>query len=286
MDFHLRWFDRYLKGVAGPASEPAVRYFVMGTGDGHKDAATGRLAHGGYWREAASWPPAEGLAVRYYMHGDGSLSTRLPVGVEKTQFTFDPEHPVPTIGGGVSARLKDGAFDQRERSDFYGSRAPWLPLRSRADVLVFETRPLAEDVMIAGPVTVELFASSSAVDTDFTAKLVDVYPASVSFPLGFDLNLTDAILRGSYRGGTKVRKLMTPGSVYSLTIRPFDTANVFKKGHRIRVDVSSSNFPRFDVNPNTGEPLGRNRRMVKAEQSIYHSGQRASSVVLWVMPGR
>ena len=123
-------------------------------------------------------------------------------------------------------------------------------------------------------------------DTDFTAKLLDIYPPSASFPQGFDLNLTDAILRVSYRGGTKVRKLLTPGTVYPLTIRPFDTANVFKKGHRIRIDISSSNFPRFDVNPNTGEPLGQNRRAIKADQTIYHSQKYPSHVVLYLMPAR
>ena len=287
-DFHLRWFDHYLKGIdTAAATEAPVRYFVMGTGDGHKDSA-GRLVHGGYWRNSQSWPPPQAKPITYYLHGDGTLSAKPPENSEEqsTEYTFDPEHPVPTIGGGVSARLKDGAFNQRERPDFYGSRAPWMPLRARNDVVVFETEPLAEDMQISGPVTVQLFAATTAVDTDFTAKLLDVYPPSASFPQGFDLNLTDAILRASYRGGTKVRKLLTPGTVYPLTIRPFDTANVFKKGHRIRIDISSSNFPRFDVNPNTGEPLGQNRREIKADQTIYHSQRYPSHVVLYLMPER
>jgi putative CocE/NonD family hydrolase len=179
--------------------------------------------------------------------------------------------------------LKDGAFHQRERADMPGSRAPFLPLHARADVLVFETAPLAADVDVMGPIEVELFTSSTAVDTDFTAKLIDVYPASADFPEGFEMNLTDAILRGSYRDGAKERRLMKPGEVYKMTIRPFDTANHFKRGHRIRVDISSSNFPRFDVNPNTGEPLGLNRRMVTADNSVYHGGKYLSRIVLPVV---
>jgi uncharacterized protein len=281
-DFHLRWFDHFLKGAPADAvAESPVRLFVMGTGDGHRDPA-GRLFHGGYWRNSQEWPPSEARRVSYYLHADGSLSTVVPTSSEraKTTYTFDPTHPVPTIGGGVSKRLKDGAFHQRERADFPGSRAPFLPLRARADILVFETEPLREDVDVMGPIEVELFASSTAVDTDFTAKLIDVYPSSKDFPEGFEMNLTDAIIRASYRDSSKQRRLMKPGEVYKLTIRPFDTANHFKRGHRIRVDISSSNFPRFDVNPNTGEPLGLNRRVVSADNSVYHDAQYASRIVL------
>jgi putative CocE/NonD family hydrolase len=285
-DFHLRWFDYYLKGrPTGVEKQSAVRVFVMGTGDGHRDK-NGRLFHGGYWRDSSSWPPAEAHEVSFYLHGDGTLSSAAPSAKEQlaTTYTFDPAHPVPTIGGGVSKRLKDGAFDQRERPDFPGSRAPFLPLRSRADVLVFETGPLPNDVDVMGPVKVELFASSTAVDTDFTAKLIDVYPPSTDFPQGFEMNLTDAIVRASYRDDATERHLLKPGEIYALAIRPFDTANHFKRGHRIRVDISSSNFPRFDVNPNTGEPLGLNRRAISADNSVYHSAKYASRIVLPVMP--
>jgi hypothetical protein len=165
-----------------------------------------------------------------------------------------------------------------------GSLAPYLPLRSRKDILVFETGPLKEDVAVAGPVEVTLFASSTGTDTDFTAKLVDVYPPSESFPQGFDMNLTDGILRASYRGDTKTRRLMKPGEIYTFTIRPFDTANVFKKGHRIRLDISSSNFPRFDVNPNTGEPLGANRRTLVVNNTVFHDPSHLSAIKLSIMP--
>jgi hypothetical protein len=164
-----------------------------------------------------------------------------------------------------------------------GSRPPYLPLRARSDVLVFESEVLKQDVVLAGPVEVTLYASSTAADTDFTAKLIDVYPPSADFPTGFDMNLTDGIVRASYRDGSQTRRLLSPGKIYRVVIRPFDTANVVKKGHRIRVDISSSNFPRFDVNPNTGEPLGMNRLMKTAENTIYYNSGHASAVKLYVM---
>ena len=284
--FHLRWFDFTLKGLDTPAATQApVRYFLMGTGDGHKDAA-GRLAHGGEWRESTQWPPAEAHATTWYLHGDGTLRAAKPAAAEgvQTRFEFDPRHPVPTIGGGVSKRLKDGAYDQRERADMPGSRAPYLPLRARNDVLVFETEPLPQDLILAGPVEVTLYAASSGVDTDFTAKLLDVYPPSVGFPGGFDMNLTDGIIRASYRDGAKVRKLLTPHQTYRLVIRPFDTANVIKKGHRLRLDISSSNFPRFDVNPNSGEPLGMNRSTVVVKNVVSHDAAHLSALQLYVLP--
>lgn len=285
--FHVRWFDYFLKDKAtGVDTQAPVRIFVMGTGDGSGDA-NGRLMHGGYWRDAEAWPLPEAEARRMYLHGDGSLRAEAPsVRAASTTYTFDPRHPVPTLGGTVSARLSDGAYDQRERPDFPGSRPPYLPLRSRPDVLVFQTDPLEEDVTVIGPIEVRLFVSSTAVDTDFTAKLVDVYPPSEDFPTGFDLNITDAMVRASYRDDRHTRDLIEPGRVYELVIRPFATANVFKRGHRIRLDVSSSNFPRWDVNPNTGEPLGRNRRAVPAENTVHHDGERPSSVVLPIVEAR
>jgi hypothetical protein len=258
----------------------------MGTGDGHKDA-DGRLFHGGYWRDETAWPIAGTRMVPYYFHADGSLSpTRPTESKSSTTYTYDPAHPVPTIGGGSSARLKDGAYDQREDPRFPPSRPPYLPLRSRPDVLVFETAPLTEDLEVSGPISVVVFASSNRTDTDFSAKLIDVYPPSTDWPGGFDLNLTDAIIRGRYRATRDHAELLTPGTVYEFTIDPFPTANVFKKGHRIRVDVSSSNFPRFDANPNTGEPLGKNRRAVTADNTVHHSAAYPSRIILPIVPAR
>jgi hypothetical protein len=286
-DYHLRWFDHYLKGVAtGVEKDAPLHLFVMGTGDGHKDA-DGRLFHGGYWRDASEWPLAGTKMVPYYFHADGTLSPDKPKETKSaTTYTFDPAHPVPTIGGGSSARLKDGAYNQREDPRFPPSKAPFLPLRSRADVVVFQTEPLKEDMEIIGPIKVVVNASSNRTDTDFTAKLVDVYPPSDTWPGGFDLNITDAIIRGRYRATRDHAVMLEPGKVYPFTIDPFPTANIFKKGHRIRVDISSSNFPRFDVNPNTGEPLGKNRRMITADNTIHHSATYPSHILLPIAPAR
>jgi len=295
--FHLEWFDQYLKGKPTAAAKwPPVRLFVMGTGDGRKDR-NGKLYHGGYWRDTTSWPLAGTRFVNYYFQANGDLSTATPSpGVPPTTYRYDPEHPVPTIGGAFSGALKRGPFDQRERefkslnggseSGFYGSRPPYLPLKSRPDVVVFQTPPLKEDVELIGPITVNFYASSTAVDTDFTAKLIDVYPPSRDYPSGFDMNITDGIIRARYRNTPRKQELMKPGEVYKFVIEPFPTANVFKKGHRIRIDISSSNFPRFDVNPNTGEPLGQSRRMIVADNSIYHDASHPSHVVLPLAPPR
>jgi hypothetical protein len=284
-EFHLRWFDRFLKGVEAAEEEP-VRIFLMGTGDGHKDE-NGRLYHGGRWITASSWPLPETTEVRYYFHGDGSLSKSPPTERERaTTYTFDPRDPVPTLGGAFSSTspvFEPGAYHQEEREGIYGAKPPFLPLSARPDVVVFQTAPLAFDVEVVGPIEVELHASSTALDTDFTVKLVDVYPPSSDFPSGFEMNLTDGILRARYRNGPERQELVTPGEIYRLTIEPFPTANVFKKGHRIRVDVSSSNFPRFDVNPNTGEPLGMNRRMQNADNTLYHEAGHPSHVVLPIL---
>lgn len=285
-EFQRRWFDRYLLSNNKASPRPPVNLFIMGTGDGSR-TEDGRISHGGYWASADSWPLPDAERTPLYFHADGSLSATKPAENESsTTYTFDPSRPVPTLGGNVSSRVKDGAYDQRERPDFVGSRAPYLPLRSRSDVLVFQTEPLEEDVVVVGPIEVVIYASSTAVDTDFTAKLVDVYPASEDFPSGFDMNISDALVRASYRDGRHTRDLIEPGEVYKLIVRPFATANVFKKGHRIRIDISSSNFPRFDINPNTGEPLGKHRRTVSADNTVFHESERASHVVLQVLPDR
>lgn len=281
--FHLRWFDRYLKDRETGVDDSAVRVFVMGNGDGHKDE-DGRLYHGGYWREAADWPLPDTQNTPYYFHADGTLQTAPPTDESPpTTYTFDPADPVPTIGGSFSSTgpvFEPGAYDQRETADVYGSSPPYLPLGAREDVVVFQTEPLAQNVEVIGPIAVRLFVSSSAVDTDFTAKLIDAYPPSADFPSGYNMNLTDGILRTRYRNRADRQEFMKPRKVYELTVTPFPTANLFKTGHRIRIDISSSNFPRFDVNPNTGEALGKNRRAVEADNSIYHDADHPSHVIL------
>jgi putative CocE/NonD family hydrolase len=290
--FHLRWFDHFLKGHAtSVASEPRVKLFVMGAGDGHKDR-NGRLYHGGFWRTADKWPLPGTTLVPYYFQSAGGLSTQRPVTqVPPTTYSYDPRSPVPTIGGSFTSQaglVTAGAFNQRERpfeenKGFLGSRPPYLPLSARDDVVVFQTQPLAESVEVVGPIAIRLFTSSSALDTDFTAKLIDVYPPSEDFPAGFAMNITDGILRARYRNTPERAELMKPGVVYEFVIEPFPTANLFKRGHRIRVDISSSNFPRFDANPNTGEPLGLNRRVTIAENSIWHDGDHPSHIVLPIL---
>jgi putative CocE/NonD family hydrolase len=291
-EWHLRWFARYLCGGEPATEDKPVKVFVMGTGDGHKDES-GRLFHGGYWVESNSWPLPDTDYIKYYLDAS-ALRTATPKPDSRADtYAFDPQHPVPTIGASTAASnplFAGGAFDQRERpftgdmkKGFFGSRPPYLPLKARPDVLVYQTAPLADDLTVAGPIKVHLWISSSAADTDFTAKLIDVYPPSLDFPAGFEMNLTDGIIRARYRGDGKQQHLLQAGEVYELEVDPFPTANVFKKGHRIRLDISSSNFPHYDVNPNTGEPLGMNRRTAVAINTVYHDMKRPSYLVLPVV---
>jgi len=176
-----------------------------------------------------------------------------------------------------------GAWDQKGGPHVWNGQTP-IPLSARRDVVVFQTEPLAADVEVTGEIEVKLWASSSAVDTDFTAKLVDVHPPNPDYPAGFDQNLEDGIIRARFRDSLKQEKLMEPGAVYEFTIKLYPTSNVFKRGHRIRVDVSSSNFPRFDVNPNTGEPLGESGRMTVAQNTVLVDKMHPSHIVLPVIP--
>ena len=285
------WYDHWLKGIdnsvgkADPFKTP-VRIFVMGTGDGGKDDK-GRLQHGGSWRNEHEWPLARTEYTDFYLHADGGLSRETARAEDSvTQFQFDPRDPVPTIGGNISSNndiLLQGAWNQKGGPHIWNFQHP-VPISARNDVLVFQTAPLEADIEVTGEIEVRLFASSSAVDTDFTAKLLDVYPPSADWPGGFDLNIGDGIVRGRFRESLKKEVLMTPGESYEFTVKLYPTSNVFKKGHRIRVDISSSNFPRFDVNPNTGEPLNRHRLTNVATQTIYHDASRPSRIVLPVIP--
>ncbi len=290
MAWRLQWYDRWLKdkdnkvGKQTPFATP-VRIFVMGTGDGTK-TDNGKLNHGGYWRDEQQWPLARTQYTPYYLQPGGRLSPDRPGDLEKsTSFQFDPENPVPTIGGQISSGsgiLVPGAWDQKGGPHIWNWPDP-VPLSARNDVLVFQSDPLIDDLEVTGELSVHLWISSSAPDTDFTAKLIDVYPPSTDFPGGFDLIIGDGILRTRFRESPKTAKLMEPGKVYPIEIKLYPTSNVFKRGHRIRVDISSSNYPRFDVNPNTGEPLGRHRRTKKALNTVYHSRSYASYIMLPVV---
>ena len=303
---HLRWFDRWMRGVDnGIDKEPRLQYFAMGGGDGRPDS-NGRLMHGGEWRGAGAWPLEDTTTVAYYLHADGSLSVVAPGEIESsTTYRFDPGNPVPSCGGSVSSlseikplgrgvsdpayssfedRMREimlaGAFDQVEREDMFGCSPPYLPIGSRADVLVFQTPPLEHCVEVTGPIEVELWVATSALDTDFTAKLIDVHPVSGYFPYGFAMNLTDSIMRLRYRNGPEGGELVEPDAIVPVTITLYPTSNRFIPGHRIRVDISSSNFPRFDVNPNTGERLGKDRLRVVAENTVFHDATHASRILL------
>jgi hypothetical protein len=159
-----------------------------------------------------------------------------------------------------------------------------LPLSARQDVVVFQTPPLQGDVEVTGRLVVTLWASSKAPDTDFTAKLIDVYPPSQDFPSGVDLNIGDSIVRARYRESLETAKMLEADRPVEFTIEMYPTSLVFCRGHRIRLDISSSNFPRFDVNPNTGEPLNHNRRWRVADNSVYHDAQHSSRIILPIIP--
>ena len=292
LKWRLDWYDHWLKGMDGKlgARDPfatRVRIFVMGTGDSRK-TDEGHLHHGGYWRNEHEWPLARTEYTKFYLHGGGGLSTQPPTTKHaETSFLFDPENPVPTIGGNISSGggiMLQGAWDQRGGEHIWNAPEP-IPLSARNDVVVFQTEPLSSDIEVTGELAVHLWASSSAVDTDFTAKLIDVHPPNPDFPGGFDMNIGDGILRTRFRESIEEEKLMEPGSIHQLVIKLYPTSNIFKRGHRIRVDISSSNFPRFDVNPNTGEPLGDHRLSKKAVNTIYHDSAHPSHILMPVIPG-
>jgi putative CocE/NonD family hydrolase len=285
----LAWYDRHLKGSAAADPDPPVRLFVMGGGSGRK-TAQGRLMHGGRWRSEAAWPIPDAQLTPYHLHGDGRLSTSNPSATaDPLSFDFDPAHPVPTLGGAVTSGeplMRGGGYDQREGPQVYGSRPPYLPMEARPDVLVFQTEPLAADVEVTGAIEARMWISSDGPDTDFTIKLIDLYPPSEDYPEGFALNLTDGILRCRYRDSWEHPSLMKPGEAYEITVSCFPTANLFKAGHRIRLDVSSSNFPHFDVNPNTGAPEGQGLTRRVARNGVYVDSGRPSHLLLPIIPKR
>jgi putative CocE/NonD family hydrolase len=298
----LAWFDRHLKGRG--AAGPPVRFFRMGGGNGSPDEE-GRIRHGGEWRESTRWPPKEMSVRKLYLKEGGGLSNRPSKTPESaTRFTFDPTDPVPTIGGCISSLderrppatdnplrpahrremahlAPQGGWDQREREGWIGCAHPGRPLSERPDVCVFQTDPLEEVMEVTGPVRVALWVSTSAPDTDFTAKLLDVYPD------GRAINLCDGIRRLRFAKDPRKEVFAKPGKIVEVTIDLYTTSNLFLKGHRIRLDVSSSNFPRFDVNPNTGEPLWRHTSTQVAKNTVHHSGDYPSRLDLPVVaPGK
>jgi hypothetical protein len=262
LDLHqiqLRWFDHWLKGIdTGILDEPPVKIFVMGENR---------------WRDEREWPLARTRYTPYYLHsggrantarGDGALSPEPPGEEAPDRYVYDPADPVPTRGGNTLI-LAMGVQDQR-------------PVEDRPDVLVYTGPILTAPLEVTGPVVVTLFAASSAPDTDFTAKLVDVRPD------GYAQNLSDGIARARYRASREAPALLTPGEVTRFTIDLWATSHVFLPGHRIRLEVSSSNFPRFDRNLNTGEDQATGTRWRTAQQTVFHDPRHASHAVLPVIP--
>jgi hypothetical protein len=262
-ELHLRWFDYWLKGLPNSImDEPPVRLFVMGENQ---------------WRHENEWPLARTQYTPYYLHsrgvantfhGDGTLGVKQPSAEEPVDtFVYDPRNPVPTHGGGLGfwqAALQPGAYDQRK-------------IETRPDILVYSSVPLDKDIEVTGPVKLRLWAASSAPDTDFTAKLVDVSPN------GYARNVTDGILRASRRKPGEI-SLIIPGEVYEYTIELGETSNLFKAGHRIRIEVSSSNFPRFDRNLNTGGDSAETTDLEVAMQTIFHDAGHPSHLLLPIIP--
>ncbi|HSU06515.1 MAG TPA: CocE/NonD family hydrolase, partial [Acetobacteraceae bacterium] len=261
----------------------AVRVFVMGGGSGRR-TAIGRLDHGGRWITAEDWPPPGTEFVSYYLHRRGGLDPRPPASNSApVSYDFDPAHPVPTIGGAFSSLepvARAGAFDQVEAPEFFGCAPPYLPLASRPDILVFQTEPLTRPLRIAGPIEADLFVATDAPDTDFTAKLIDVHPPTPDYPRGYAMNLTDGIIRLRYA----TSRPHQPGDVVHIGITLFPTANLFLPHHRIRLDIASSNFPKFDVNPSTGEPEGTAGRRRIATNTVFVDADRPSRLLLPVLP--
>jgi putative CocE/NonD family hydrolase len=283
-----RWFDCWVTGADnGVAQEPAVRVFVMGGGSGRRNEA-GRLEHGGFWREAADWPLPRTEFTRFHLHPGRSLLVAKPGdGGGSLAFAADPRDPVPTIGGALSSGgpvMYSGAYDQRTGPGIFGAEPPFGPLAERDDVLVFQTPPLPADLEIAGPLELRLWVATDGPDADIHAKLVDLYPPSADYPDGFAMNLSEGLLRLRYRDSWEAPTLLEPGRPYAVTVAMFPCANLFKRGHRLRLDLAGSNFPHFDVNPNSGEPEGSMEHPRRAMTTIFVDAARPSHLVLPVIP--
>jgi uncharacterized protein len=263
-DLQIQWFDHWLKGASnGVSTDPNVRVFVMGANT---------------WRTADSWPIPGTQYTRYYLSSQGNANTYTGTGVLSTQqgsspdqartdrYTYDPRNPVPSFGGRFqSAGPPPGPQDQRL-------------IEQRPDVLVYSTPVLDKDLEVTGPVKVTLYAASSAKDTDWTAKLTDVYPDGTSMLIDY------GVQRARYRSSETRPSLITPHKIYKYTIEVWPTSNVFKAGHRIRLEISSSDFPMYDRNPNTGHRFGQDSQLRIARQTIYHDSRHPSSVTLPLMP--
>jgi len=282
----LHWFNRYMKGGDSAGPQPnSVRYFLMGGGSGAPSAdpaAGGHLDIGGAWRTAPAWPLPTTQYVPYYLGADGTLGASAPGAQPPDGFDYDPRNPVPTIGGNISSGsvlAPAGAYGQRCRRDLPACNGSTDDLLSRPDILTYQTEPLAQDATVVGPLSVRLWAATSAADTDFTAKLVDVYPN------GAAINIADGIVRARYARDRSTAQPVTPGTPTEFAIDLWHTAVVFKAGHRMRLDISSSNFPHYDRNLNSGATIGSDTldNAVVASQTVFHDAARPSRLLLPVI---
>jgi len=264
-DVILDWYDFLFKGANNRfATEKPVTVFTMGANE---------------YRQEDDWPPPQARLTKYFLHsggranslrGDGSLSTAAPKVEPADSYKYDPLSPAPTVGGPLCCdehHMEPGPRDQRS-------------VENRDDVLVFSTGPMETDLEVTGPVTADLFVKSSAVDTDFTAKLVDVGPE------GFAQDLTEGILRMRYATSQEHSTLIKPGQIYEITVDLWATSNVFLRGHSLRLEISSSNFPRFDRNLNTGEEIRFAKKSIVATNTVLHDAEHPSALILPVMPSR
>ncbi len=261
----LDWYDFLLKGIKNEfAADKPVKLFVMGANE---------------YRQEDDWPPPQAHPTKYFLHsagkanslrGDGSLSTTVPKSEPPDVYVYNPASPVPTVGGPLccdAEHMEPGPRDQRS-------------VENRDDVLVYSTGPLPRDLEVTGPVTADLFVKSSAVDTDFTAKLVDVAAD------GLAQDLTEGILRMRYRASPEHATLMNPGQIYEISLDLWATSNVFLRGHSLRLEIASSNYPRFDRNLNTGEEIKFAHNSVSAGNTILHDAEHPSALLLPVMASK
>ncbi len=267
------WFDRHLRGLDAPEHLAApVHIFVMGGGSGAR-RPDGRLDHGGRWRAEPAWPLPGTVERTLYLAASGLVAAAPPDDAAPLSYDFDPADPVPTLGGALTSGaplMEAGGYDQHDSA-------------ARRDVLVFDSAPLDDDLEVTGSVVAHLHVSSSAIDTDFTIKLVDLYPPSDDYPRGYALNLAHGILRSRYRHSFERPEPMEPGAIHDLVIPTFPTSNLFRRGHRIRIEISSSNFPHFDVNPNVDWRVPGATPQV-ARNSLHVDRAHASHIVLPVIP--
>jgi hypothetical protein len=256
--------------------------------------AEGHLYHGGAWRDASAWPLPKAELRRYYLQPGGGLTSEPPGGAgdERTSYTYDPSDPVPSLGWCYVAdaasgyAVPPGPRDLLQPAPLLGRGYAGVPLAARRDVLVFQSGPLAEDLRVVGPIEAWLWISSDAPDTDFTARLSDVYPPSEEYPGGYALPVGEGILRARFRESMRDPIPLVPGQPAEIRITVSPTANCFRAGHRLRLDISSSNFPRFEPNRNTWTPDGTraaDRRVRPAENCVYHDASHPSHLTVWVV---